>query len=196
MRKVTWCLSGLLSTSLAVAQEEISVRVCNTLRIPEATLANAEKEASFVLGGAGLAVKWLDCSTATMEPELGARDFVLTVSAFRPDPKEGRLHKQTMGLVDRGMNGNHLTIYYSAVAAFVNECGHGQEAEIDTVLGYAIAHEFGHLFMGTKHTPEGVMRPVWEKQNVDQMRRHAVRFSTGERLRVQSNLLARDRVWN
>ena len=196
MKTVTWCIFGLLWSSLAVAQDEIAVRVCNAARMPEATLEKAEKEAGFVLGSAGIDVKWLDCSTATMEPELGARDFVLTLAGFRPGPKEGRIREQTMGLVDRGANGSHLTVYYKAVLEFANAFGHGQETETDTILGYAIAHEFGHLFMGTAHAREGVMRRAWEKQDMDLMRRHGVRFSTDERLRIQSDLAARDRIWS
>ena len=199
MKTITWCLFGLLSTSLAVAQDAIHVRVCNAARTPEATLEKAEKEAGFVLGTAGVNVEWLGCSVAVTRQDLGPRDFVLTLAGFSPSPENRRFNKQIMGSawdVDRGTNESHLTVYYKGVKEFLSRCSCGQEAETGMVLGYAIAHEFGHLFMGKQHTKDGVMRASWGKREVDLMGTHRVRFSADERLRIQSDLAARDRIWS
>ena len=173
------------------------MRACNAVQMPESNLARAKVEAGFVLGTAGLSVNWLDCSTATMERELGPRNFVLTLAAFRFTNEKGRFIKQIMGGtwdLDRGTKENHLTVYYNAVKDFVNN--HGQEDALNIVLGYAMAHEFGHLFMGRQHTHDGVMRRDWGAGDLELMKQNCVRFSTAERARIQKELLERDRVWN
>jgi hypothetical protein len=202
VKTATLCSIGLVWAGAAAAQQEmarqeISVRVCNAVRVPEPTLEAAEKEAMFVLGTAGVGVKWLDCSTATMERELGPRDFVLTLAGFRSTNEKGRFVKQIMGGtwdLDRGTKESHLTVYYNAVKEFVSNNGKGDELSI--ILGYALAHEFGHLFMGKQHTHEGVMRRDWGSGDLDLMKQNGVRFSAVERERFQRELLERDGVWN
>ena len=197
MRTVSLCLIGLVWSGAAAAQDEISVRVCNAVHIPEPTLERAKAQAGFVLSTAGVSVKWLDCSTATMERELGPRDFVLTLAGFRSTNEKGRFIQRIMGGtwdLDRGTKENHLAVYYNAVKEFVNN--HGQEDALNIVLGYAMAHEFGHLFMGRQHTHDGVMRRDWGAGDLELMKQNGVRFSTAERARIQKELLERDHVWN
>jgi hypothetical protein len=187
---------GLVWAGAAAAQQAISVRVCNAVQMPEPTLQEAEKEAKFVLRSAGVEAAWLDCSTSTMERELGARDFVLMLAGFRPT-NEGRFLRQTMGQtwdLDRGTKESHLTVYYNAVKEFV--AIHGYDDELSVILGYAMAHEFGHLFMGKQHSYVGVMRAVWGSGDVELMKQSRVRFSAVERGRIQRELSERDRVWS
>lgn len=196
MKKVSLCLMGLVCAGVAAAQQQISVRVCNSVQIPEPALEKAEKEARFVMGTAGVEVKWLDCSASTMKRELGARDFVLVLAGFRPT-NEGGFVKQTMGQtwdLDRGTKESRLTVYYYAVKEFVGN--RGRDEELSVILGYAVAHEFGHLFMGKQHTQDGVMRGVWGSGDLELMKQNCIRFSAVERGRIQSELLERDRVWN
>jgi hypothetical protein len=131
-----------------------------------------------------------------MKRELGARDFVLVLAGFRPT-NEGRFLKQTMGQtwdLDRGTKESHLTVYYNAVKEFVGN--RGRDEELSVILGYAMAHEFGHLFMGKQHTQGGVMRGVWRNGDLELMKQNCIRFSAVERRRIESELLERDRVWN
>ena len=72
----------------------------------------------------------------------------------------------------------------------------GKGYELSIILGYALAHEFGHLFMGKQHTHEGVMRRDWGSGDLDLMKQNGVRFSAVERERIQRELLERDGVWN
>ena len=59
------------------------------------------------------------------------------------------------------------------------------EFEIPIILGCAIAHELGHLLLGTNsHSDTGIMRPRWEPNQFRQLMMGTLLFTT-----TQSNLM-------
>ena len=62
-------------------------------------------------------------------------------------------------LIDtRAGSGSLATIYVDRVARFARDSG----TQAGVLLGRAIAHEIGHLLLGTTaHTRTGLMRAVW-----------------------------------
>ena len=53
------------------------------------------------------------------------------------------------------------------------------EFEVQIILGCAIAHELGHLLLGTNsHSDKGIMQPRWEPNQVRQLMMGTLLFST------------------
>lgn len=48
-------------------------------------------------------------------------------------------------------------------------------------MAYAAAHEIGHLLLGDRHAPAGIMRAVWGKPEFRDMARLWLDFRAGER---------------
>jgi hypothetical protein len=95
----------------------ISVRVCNSVHIPDKILDQAKAEASFVLGTGGLRVTWLDCSTETMVHELGPWDFVLCLVAFRLSGADhpGQRAMGSTSIANRAQQ-NYVFLHYDSIA--------------------------------------------------------------------------------
>ena len=62
-----------------------------------------------------------------------------------------------------------MVIYYDRVAA---------TSKSTVLLGYTIAHEVGHILLGTdSHTPSGVMRAHWRGSDYSEMNAHLLTFA-------------------
>jgi hypothetical protein len=187
-------MAGFVWGGLAFAQNGISVRICNSVHVQDKMLDQAKTEASFVLHTGGLTVTWLDCSTETMEQELGPRDFVLCLVAFRLSGAD-RPSQHVMGStsVANRTQQNYVFVYYDSIAKTASD--HAAEWQTYQILGYSIAHEMGHLLLGGEHTRRGVMRAVWGSPDLLLMSKREIKFSQQECKRIQQALEARIRAW-
>jgi len=190
----TLLVVGLVWGGLAFAENGISVRVCNSVHIPDKILDQSKAEASFVLKTGGLTVTWLDCSTETMEQELGPRDFVLCLVAFRLSGADhpGRRTMGSTSIANR-MEQNSVFVHYDLITRTASD--HGAECQVYQILGYSIAHELGHLLLGGEHTRRGVMRAVWGSADLLLMSKREIKFTPEERERVLQALEARVQTW-
>jgi hypothetical protein len=63
------------------------------------------------------------------------------------------------------------------------------------ILGHAVAHEIGHLLMGTNsHSPHGLMREGWKVNDLREMSQRHLLFSKEEveRMRARAKVTFRD----
>jgi hypothetical protein len=125
--------------------------------------------ATAILEAAGLEVKWEACDAV-----FGRRDAddpcvgplaanELAIRFVRLPPSQGQADQVALGysLVDTRLRAGALaTVYVDRVAALAVTC----HLDARTLLGRAIAHEVGHLLLGTaEHAPVGLMRAGWSQ---------------------------------
>jgi len=61
--------------------------------------------------------------------------------------------------------------------------------DISGVLGLAIAHELGHLLLGSgEHIDEGIMRPHWTRKDLHRDRRHLFLFTSEQAERIRTKI--------
>ncbi|MFN7994207.1 MAG: hypothetical protein U0Q18_11420 [Bryobacteraceae bacterium] len=60
----------------------------------------------------------------------------------------------------------------------------------DLMMAYAAAHEIGHLLMGRAHRDAGIMRAIWERNDIRAMAKLELCFSKEEKLAMRRYLLA------
>ena len=80
-------------------------------------------------------------------------------------------------------SGTLATIYVEQVETMARDAG----VSDDAVMGRAIAHELGHLLLGTTaHSKRGLMRPVWRAAELARNRPSdwAIAVEDGARMRV------------
>jgi hypothetical protein len=163
--------------------------------VPAAESEPALKEAQVILAGAGLSAVWVPCSAAISgarrctKPLSGAELAVRMVTA-PPRPLRARALPLGYSLVDaRTQSGALATIYldrvrWLAAAATTNSAA---------LLGRAIAHEIGHLLLGTpQHGRVGVMREIWSRETMRSSRSDEWRFSVSEARQMLAAVLARE----
>ena len=135
---------------------------------PAADLPAARRTAGAILGRAGIEVTWRDCGVPGEAGALPAaacdeplRRNELLVRLVPAGTADGRSDAGTLGFafVDLGAGGGSLaTVYVDRVRAMAQAAG----VEPAALLGRAIAHEVGHLLLGTnRHAAHGLMRASW-----------------------------------
>jgi hypothetical protein len=173
----------------------ITVQIYNYSQASPVILNGAEREAARILAKAGLRVAWLECpvgpSTAgppgpcQKAPE--ATDIILRVLAA---PIQNKFQDTVFGFAIHPV---FASVYYEYALrrAKVDDA----EFEIPIILGCAIAHELGHLLLGTNsHSDTGIMRPRWEPSQVRQLMMGTLLFTTEQSKLMRGQAQIRTRL--
>jgi hypothetical protein len=165
----------------------IRVRVDNYTPASLAVLAGAEREASRILGAAGLRTVWLDCpeghsparSRDPCQDPLETTDIVLRVVS---ESTQNKLQDTVFGFAIQPVL---ATVYYEYPVRLAKS--DGAEFELPVILGCVIAHEIGHLLLGPdSHSDSGIMQPRWERKQVRQALTGALLFTPVQAQHIQA----------
>jgi hypothetical protein len=146
----------------------ITVRVYDYTRASPTILVGAEREAGRIFHEAGLKVVWLDCTNGpTPIPQdlcqeaLEAEDVRLRIVLALGGHN---FHDTAFGFA---IAPALATVYYESALGFANY--DQAEFEASIVLGCAIAHEIGHLLLGSNsHSVFGIMRARWDRRDIQE----------------------------
>ena len=182
-----------------IDRPNLVVRVYTTAAMHTSDGKRAIREATAILEDADVDVNWLDCSkTATpadaaavparcAQPlksnEVAVRIVRVRLSGHHDD---GTLGESLLDAVRR--TGTLATIYVDRVEWLARAGG----VDTPTVLARAIAHEIGHLLLGTNaHSRRGLMRPVWSREELIRARAGDWLFPAEDARRLQQALARR-----
>jgi hypothetical protein len=167
----------------------IIVRVYLYASAPPHITARAEDYAGYVLSKAGVETVWSDCGPSSAsrenvncEDDTGSPTLTLRIVSepvsFVPGTTEDTL----------GYSVGHIaTIDYPKVQDLA---GRG-DADIDEILGCAIAHEIGHLLLGpNSHSAYGIMKSPWSPKDLQLARKRSLRFTPEQAERIHGQVLA------
>lgn len=128
--------------------------------------ARARQVAGQTLGGAGVETRFIVCATPTLPPPQRPDECAAIVGGatlmirFLREPKVAG-YADVLGdaKVDTAERAGTLaTVFVTAVTRLAAEAG----ISTGTLLGLTMAHEIGHLLLGTAaHEPTGLMRATW-----------------------------------
>jgi len=60
--------------------------------------------------------------------------------------------------------GVNATVFYDRIERFSESGAMPGEIDLPSLLGYAMAHEIGHVLLGTTgHSPDGIMKARWSQ---------------------------------
>ena len=153
--------AALLTTSSeSSAADRLIVRTYNTVGVTAEAMAHAREAAGVILQGAGLQPAWRDC-TADCAEALGPRELIVRIVGAPPG-----IVAESLGcaLVDLQHGAGTLaTVYPDRITVVASRTG----VDAGTLLGRAIAHEIGHLLLGTvHHSAGGLMRALWSDREL------------------------------
>jgi hypothetical protein len=168
---ISFAFPETIFASGADSNPTIRIRVNNYTQATPAMLAGAEREAGRILGEAGLQAVWLDCPPGhsgfdSLDPcrkPLEATDIVLRVLS---QSTQNKFQDTLFGFAVVPVL---ASVYYDYVAHLARS--DDAEFEIPILLACVIAHEIGHLLLGSNsHSDSGIMQGHWERGQI----RHAL----------------------
>ena len=159
-------------------------------------LSAARKEAEGIFRKAHISVRWMDCevpnrrggATCT-EPLVAGRDLMMRLLDRGDNQRENAPRAVGLGesLVDRERSsGVLMTLDLSAIRGVAADTA----VDIPTLLGRAIAHEIGHLLLGSSsHPRDGLMRALWSQEELRGLKPAYWGFSPREAAQMQRALV-------
>jgi hypothetical protein len=119
-------------------------------------------------------------------PECEAVDFPLHLQ-FRIAKHSLNLNEFIMGVSYLSADGTgcYADLFYDRAEHLHEISG----ASLASILGHAIAHELGHLLLGTNsHSPAGIMRARWQPADLASASKGTLLFSTLESRAMKNKL--------
>ena len=188
---------SLLAATIPAAAEKVSsavIRIYDGGATDAETRADALHTAAAIIADSGVDAGWHDCTPVVTAPRCNPvrepRDLMIRIlPASAPgslQPADGIrgdqvAHGMTLGFaVMHGESGTGVlgTIFMDRVRMTAERTG----VPLAVLLGRAIAHEAGHLLLGTGgHARSGLMREVWTDKELTQDRPGDWLFTARER---------------
>jgi hypothetical protein len=134
--------------------------------IPEPVTSTVKATAASIFKRAGIAVEWVDCQSATGElkqhPCIETGDPAQFTVVIRENAGPTQVHDSALGFATplAGM-GNHAAVLYKPISKAVQESS--LEVDSGELMGAAVAHELGHLILGSMWHGSGIMKASWER---------------------------------
>lgn len=182
----------------------LTARFYSTVDVPAGDRAAATQVAANILHAAGIDIRWTDCndrlsskphpaSEACLAP-VSPDEVIVRFVRASPPAASRRAAADTLGdaYVDTvAAAGSLATVYVDRVANLSRASG----VDAGTLLGRVMAHEIGHLLLGTAtHRPSGLMRAEWSTTLLQRRMANEWRFSTVDAADARDGVLRRSRA--
>lgn len=167
----------------------IRTRVYNPAKVSIPVLSRALNEASAIYQRVGIEIEWIHCpcDDALDSSELYVQ-IIPKLFATLNSPFKGSELGYAATAEEGGMR---AMVFYDRIEKLTV----GEDTSF--ALGRVIAHELGHLLLGTKltengpHAANGIMRAPWNKQDLKRKDREVMQFTLDNGLRLRARVLAR-----
>lgn len=191
---------GAENPNKVTEEPTITVRVLNYTKLSDKALTEAEAQASKVFRQVGIEVVWLSCYSSKQGFEMhrncerapGPTDIQLRV-LYAPEvlPSSFRHSIGFSFVPEPGEFGYLASVFYDCITGMAARTGVPQAV----VLGHAMAHEIGHLLLGTnRHSQSGIMRAQWSRGEMVLAVLGHLRFTRQEAQLLRVAVLNRERA--
>lgn len=177
-------LSALLFCSVPLLQPQskpaiLEIHVHDDAELDEQSLGQilSTFRAILTLAGATPRIRTCGNSSARLyedDPERSQKILELRISPGRAAHAANWRREPLGQSVVNDAGGTDAVIYLQSV----KHQARAANVPWTTLVGYAAAHEIGHLILGTDHSPAGVMKASWDAKDMLAMCQNSVHFNT------------------
>jgi hypothetical protein len=175
----------------------ITVRIYDYASTPPGVLSRAREVAARVLAGAGIATSWAQCRTRESERRLNPSCSNRADASVLQLRIHTRLQAQRMGVrawqfgyalpLDEGFG-----VIAGVFLGRARDLAHSHGLDLSIVLGHVMAHEIGHLLLGSgHHGGQGIMRPRWNDHDLRLAQTGLLGFTSSQAMRMLAQAEAR-----
>ncbi|MGO8792354.1 MAG: hypothetical protein ACLQVL_33910 [Terriglobia bacterium] len=194
-----WAHPPRTSGGKAIAGLEIAFQLHDYAHMSASALSRVESEATRVLLRAGIQSRWN--APVDQEPQgcpVGGANPHIPVIYVDVLPAGMASHLDLPGtplgysLLPRlGQPPSRAAVFYTRAL----EMAHEGPAALDQLLGYAIAHEVGHLLLrSAAHSDWGIMQAVWGPKELEQICQGRLYFGVDESAGMRAELADRSKA--
>jgi hypothetical protein len=167
----------------------VTVYVSDGAQTSPRSLAHAEREAGRIFQSAGITLDWIDCTHLTdQSTDAGChRTPIPGELAIRILPRARQAPDSVFGtsFLDRS-GGTYADIFLDRVQQ-LRELD--PSLTLEPILGDVLAHELGHLLLGTgSHAPTGLMQANWKYPQLRLIEMGQLSFSPKEAALLRARL--------
>ncbi len=191
-------------TTVALPQAPLVVRVYDAGPRPPSMVQRALREAAQIVREGSIEVIWEPCARsnpARCDRPLPSTELALRLVSMPVNASyRGTLPLGNSLIAPGVQHGTLATVYVDRVEWLAAQSG----ADIAVLLGRTVAHEIGHLLIGTNHhATGGLMRARWSREELQRNNPADWRFTADDGVEMRRGMLARSGqdtpdalVWN
>jgi hypothetical protein len=195
VRALKYAVLGVMAlASPASASErrtapQVTIYLYDDAGVSEQVLAQAEEEATRIFRRAGIETLWVGCKLLTPAPHADPKCQAAKTSfhlVLRIVPWSSKLeHVFGVAFLSAEGEGIYGDVFYECAEKLHNDW----HASLSRVLGHVMAHEIGHLLLGTNaHSSMGIMRPKWQSQELRSLQMGRLLFTSEQALAMVTKL--------
>jgi hypothetical protein len=166
----------------------LHVHVYNLAKVPSQTLERALGETARILASAGIETRWEPGNPDS--PEAHMADFSISAQ-HKPDTRNFLVVRVVRGFpanirpsalgysLPAAQRGAHVTMFYDRI----ENVSLGVPPTVQKILGDALAHEIGHVLLGSgEHSRRGIMKEIWARADYQHLAVKSLEFEPREAL--------------
>jgi hypothetical protein len=161
-------LAGVAAPAVSAPRPAMTIRILDQADLPANKIKAMERYVENTLGFIAVDVNWVDCSAnrTACQTQRRPNEFWLRILAQMPPKVNGGI--DLLGFTQHGDTDGIqcVNIFYP----MVEKLSERERTDSHQVLGAAVAHEIGHLYLGTNgqaHSPAGVMSGAWSHREFE-----------------------------
>ena len=148
---------SLILTAVLVAKLSLVVRTYDSVGLSSRALEHAQESAGVTLAAIGITPIWRPCHAAGCVSKPKPHEVSIRLVRSTPLSERDSLGFAAVDVYERA--GTLATIYVDRIEVLARQSG----VDPGVLIGRAVAHEIGHLILGTTaHASHGLMRATWK----------------------------------
>jgi hypothetical protein len=184
-------MATAVAARAAIILDSVTVRLYDGTGVSASDRSAALATAAAILSRAELDVAWIICTpTHAVRPPSAcdtppaAHELVVRLTNSSPTSPDGNRRAFGYSLIDSTTGSGALSTVYVDRVDWLASTGKASRAD---VLGRAVAHELGHLLLGSNaHTARGLMRETWTADELMRNRADDWQFLPAQRAALRA----------
>ncbi len=191
--RVVITLAGISAPAVSAPSSTMTIRVLDQANLPANQIQKMERYVQATLASIQVEVNWVDCRTnlAGCQSQRAPNEFWLRILAQMPPAVNG--HIDLLGFTQFGDKPEDRIQCVNIFYPMVEELSERERADSHQILGAAVVHEIGHLYLGTNaqaHSAGGIMCGVWKHRQFELANLGELNFTHEQAERIHAAMSA------